>query len=98
MIVLSNVIDVHETLSLEIHDDFCVSFIFQTNNASASFKSARFLGIELKSSNEYLNSTKMFQYHLGNAFLKTSSQSSFNKYEFSSKSVRSGVHHWFELY
>jgi hypothetical protein len=93
IVVLSNVIDVHETLSLEIHDDFCVSFIFQTSNASASLRSARLLGIELKSSKIYLNSTKMFQNHLGSELLKTSCQSSFNKYEFASKSFRSGVHH-----
>lgn len=98
IVVLSNVIDVQDTLSLEYHVDSCDAWIFQTSNASASFKSERLRGIELKSVNEYLNSIKIFQNHLGRLFLKTSCQSDFNKYEFSSKSVRSGVHRWFALY
>ena len=84
IVVLSNVIDVQDTLSLKYHVDSCDAWIFQTSNASASFKSERLRGIELKSVNEYLNSIKMFQNHLGRLFLKTSCQSSFNKYEFSS--------------
>jgi hypothetical protein len=46
---LSNVNVVPETLSLLIHVVILLACMFQTNKASASFKSARLLGILLKS-------------------------------------------------
>jgi hypothetical protein len=57
---LSKVIDVHETLSLEIQDCLLVARKFQTINASASFKFSYSVGIAEKSVNNGLYEILIF--------------------------------------